>query len=334
MPEILHLGHQPADIGVDPSWMLTTATYFDPAYDTNAVIRTLTSAAKLCFYVAIRSSEDFFFSFRHRRNTGTFTTNLGIYDFIAYLNDKGDVVGGIELYHTAANQGFRTRPFVVTAGGRVYGTVNDQSPSNMTAWFDSRYSYNSGTNQLTVEFYVNGVLISSVTDTPLASYDKGIIGIQTQIPGSFSGADNTIGIAHVAVVEGASTVNRRFIRRLPSAAGTFTEWTGDVTTLGDGVSAIMTNDSGDRVSFAAGTGPAIPGGASIAGIHVGIRGEPSQDIGVVRPFVRIGGLNYFNGALTFENNKITKQVLTFDLNPATSAIWTGEPDEYGVNSGA
>lgn len=329
---ILHLGHQPADIGVPSSYLTTSTDYHDNRYDMNGLVALLGTDEKLCFELSFQPSVDLWFTFRYRRPAGSYELNVGAYDVVSFVNSGGEVVAGVELRHDDINQGLRTRAFVVGLNGRTYGSFDQRNPSDMTSWFDFKYEHDVVTNQTTVEFYIDEVLATAVTASPFHYTGVDVAGIQIQAPGSLSATALPIGVAHVAAIEGRSTLGRRFIRRLAAAQGSRNQWGGNVITLGDGEDFVSTPNYNRLETIESGDGPTLPIGGDIEAIHVVSTGEPSVTVSAVDFFVSLSGEDHFSGYVHMQGNRITKQVATFDLDPSTGLRWSAEPEEYGVAS--
>ena len=101
--------------------------------------------------------------------------------------------------------------------------------------------------------------------------------------------------AHFAVLDGVSTIGRRFVRRTPNAVGSFNEMAGSIEALKDAdiATRVSSDTAGQRLSFSL-TGPTGPAAVSaIAGVHL----KQIAQAGTTGPqatagFLRIGGVNH------------------------------------------
>lgn len=350
MSYILHLGHQPSDIGVDPLFLVTTTDNgttpaFDSSLDNNAIAYTVTdSSGILPSSIDVTpsigwpepSSDTIWFQFRWR--TGT------------HQRHDDDANGGarfVDIIDSTGNSLFRIRPYdsggieflyySVTAFGdsTVENTTVFEPGSDTVYWIDIKVTVNA--SNVTGEFYVDGSLLGSATTTnSTSSFGKPRSAVINCIgQANYTGSPSYGYLAHFAVLDNVSTINRRFIRQRPNTAGTDTGFAGSVSALADGLpSTVMSSDTaGQRQSFSI-TGPTIPASAFNA-VHIVSKAtqpvtggtSPTQLSG----YLKIGGTNYDVTAETVTTNQI---VSTWNVDPSTTNSWdnTNLPTEFGLLS--
>lgn len=143
--------------------------------------------------------------------------------------------------------------------------------------------------------------------------------------------------AHIAVLDGVSTIGRRFARRTPDLVATYDAFSGGVDAVKDGdiATRAASDIAGQRMScsLAGRTGPA--GASAIAGVHV----KQLAQLGTAGPtgiagFLRIGGVDYDASPGTPSPDMASPVYSTWDVNLADSAPWTTAalPTEVGIVS--
>jgi len=143
--------------------------------------------------------------------------------------------------------------------------------------------------------------------------------------------------AHVAVLDGVSTIGRRFARRRPDLVGTYDAFSGGIDAIKDGdiATRAASDIAGQRLSFSL-AGPSGPAAASnVAAVHV----KQLAQLGTAGPtgiagFLRIGGIDFDAAAGAPSADMPTPLYSSWDLNPADSTPWTAAtlPAEVGIVS--
>lgn len=190
---------------------------------------------------------------------------------------------------------------------------------------------------ITIEFYVDGVLQSSATAANTGGKGKPVKCVWRNY-GLFDFYSNaTCYYAHIAILDGVSTIGRRFVRRIPDLVATYDGFSGGVDAIKDGdiATRAASDVAGQRLSFtlAGPTGPA--GASSIAGVHV----KQLAQLGTAGPtdiagFLRIGGVDYDAPPGTPSLDMPSAIYSSWDTNPADSTPWTTAalPAEAGIVS--
>ena len=85
---------------------------------------------------------------------------------------------------------------------------------------------------ITLEFFVDCVLQSAATAANTAGKGKParVVFANSGLHGSYS--SRSWYYAHIAVLDGVSTIGRRFVRRSPNAIASFNQMTGSIDALG------------------------------------------------------------------------------------------------------
>lgn len=321
MSYILHLGHQPADIGVDPARISSVSAAFDSTLDNNAVVSPsgLGYTGRLNWAVSHAATSNLWLGFRYTRLTTSDTIgNTGGGDWLVFRNNSAQVVAKVTL-DSINNAGLRLR---VEAHGdtQVNSAYHDFGASLTSTWFDIQVECNS--SEITIRLHAHGALVLSATAANTAGKAPST-SIQASMQVSHDNAyAGQIAVAHIAVLDGVSTIGRRFVRLRPNAQGHYNQWRGSPVALAGGtvLGAISTRQAGQRESFTC-TGPALPPASALAALHVTFRGEGSTALGSVAVFSRIGGTDYDTTPVALPVGSIQFRAVTLPQNPATSAPW-------------
>jgi len=201
-------------------------------------------------------------------------------------------------------------------------------------WLDVRLSVGA---VITIEFYVEGVLQSAATaaNTGGKGKPRHVVFANTALHGI--NQNRTWYYAHIAVLDGVSTIGRRFVRRSPNAIATFNQMVGSIDALRDGniATRVASSAAGQRMSFSL-TGPTGPATVSaIAGVHLkqiaqAGTGGPDATAG----FLRIGSVNYDAGAVTVPSLAPMPLYSSWAVNPVDATPWSDMtlPTEVGILS--
>jgi hypothetical protein len=216
----------------------------------------------------------------------------------------------------------------------VQGSSSYIAPSGQPQWIDVCVKVGAA---ITIEFYVEGVLQSSATAANTASKGKPrqVVFANTALHGI--AASRTWYYAHVAVLDGVSTIGRRFVRRSPNAVASFNQMVGSLDALKDSdiATRVASTAAGQRLSFSL-TGPTGPAAVSaIAGIplkqiaQAGTNG-PEATAG----FLRMGGVNHDASPVTVPSLAPQPVYSSWTLNPVDASPWSDLtlPGEVGIVS--
>lgn len=331
MSHILHLGHQPSDISGVSGLISTVAAAFDPALDVNGLRVVGSSITALTI------------SIPHRAPVGDLWLGLR---YVPPSADASSIIESaasfLEFFDAAGATLAKVRPIASDERyhAQAWGDTTVQGPSSFTAasgqpvWIDVRLAVGA---EIAIDFFVDGVLHSSATAPNSAGKGKPVLTafMNRGLPGSYS--DRTWYYAHIAILDGVSTIGRRFVRRTPDAAATYAEMTGGLDALKDQdiATRVASAAAGQRLSFtlAGPTGPAA--GGAIAGVHLkaiaqGAAAGPQALAG----FLRMGGVNHDAAAVALPTLAPVPVYASWPANPADGDPWTSAtlPTEVGIVS--
>jgi hypothetical protein len=331
MTYILHLGHQPTDISGISGLLSTVAAGFDPTLDVNAIrftgVRTYAAPFAVGFAPPVG---DLWLGFRYvppnsdSETIAETTANfLEIYDAGQNRIAQIQPLTSTKRYHAIA------RGDTTVQGSSSYTAANGQPQ-----WIDLRVAVGA---DITIELYVDGVLQSAATAANTAGRGKPvqIVFANTGLHGSLS--TRTWYYAHLAVLDGVSTIGRRFVRRSPNTVASFNQMVGSLDALKDEdiATRMASTAPGQRLSFSL-SGPSGPAANSaIAGVHIkqivqGGSAGPQAAAG----FLRIAGVTHDAPAVSVPTLVPKPVYSSWALNPADASPWTSAtlPAEVGIRS--
>ena len=289
MTYILHLGHQPTDISGVAGLLSTVATGFDDTLDVNGIrfngSRTLAAPFAVGFPSPVG---DMWLGFRYvppNNDSESITqSNAGFLEFFDAENVRIAQVRPLtstNRYHAEAHGD------TVEQGSSSYFAPNGQAQ-----WVDVRLSVDA---EITIEFFVDGVLQSTATAANTGGKGKPVQVVFTNVGLHGTSQNRTWYYAHVAVLDGVSTIGRRFVRRIPNAIASFNQMTGSIDALSDSdiATRVASTTAGQRMSFSL-TGPTGPASVSaIAGVHLKQIAQAGTDgPDATAGFLRMGGVNH------------------------------------------
>ena len=330
MSHILHLGHQVTDLAGVEGRISADSAGFDADLDVNCIKITTTETASVPFSASWGPpTGDVWVGFRYRAPAdsghliGTDGTFLEFYDasntLMAIVRTERDD----EKYHAMA-----------IGDAAVDGASSFIAASGQTYWVDVRISVGV---DIIIDFYVDGVLQSSAAAPNTGGKGKPVKCIWKNHGLHDYYTNTTCYYAHIAVLDGVSTIGRRFARRTPDLVATYDAFSGGVDAVKDGdiATRAASDIAGQRKSFSL-AGPTGPAGASaIAGVHV----KQLAQLGTAGPtgvagFLRIGGVDYDASPGTPSPDMASPVYSTWDVNPADSTSWTTAalPTEVGIVS--
>ncbi len=336
MTHILHLGHQPTDISGVSGLLSTVALGFDPTLDVNGIRISTERSAATPFAINIPPpAGDMWLGFRYvtpnldgQSITETAASFLEFYDAAQNRIAQIQPVAATDRYHAVA------RGDTVVQGNSSYVAGAAQ-----VQWVDVRVAVGA---RITVDFYVDGFLHSTASAANTAGTNGGIKGKPVQILFANTGLHGMIlartwYYAHIAVLDGVSTIGRRFVRRTPASIATFNQMAGAIEALRDEdpSTRIASSAAGQRLSFTL-TGPNGPvANTAIAAVHLkqltqGGTNGPTNTAG----FLRIGAANFDGPAQAAPPLAPRPIYSTWAQNPSNAALWTSAtlPNEVGILS--
>jgi hypothetical protein len=331
MSYILHLGHQPTDVSGITGLLSTVAGGFDPTLDVNGLRFSGTRSLAAPFAIAFAPPlGDLWLGFRYvppngdsENITETTANFLEFYDAAFVRIAQVQPLNTTKRYHAIA------RGDTIVQGNSSY-----LAPNGQPQWIDVRVAVGAS---ITIELYVDGVLQSSAIAANTQAKGKPVQVVFANVGLHGSVSSRTWSYAHLAVLDGVSTIGRRFVRRTPNAVATFSQMAGSIDALKDeDVSTrVSSNAAGQRLSFSL-TGPTGPAAVSaIAGVHL----KQIAQGGTVGPqatagFLRMGGVNHDAPAVTVPTLAPRPIYSSWALNPADNSAWTSVtlPTEVGTLS--
>lgn len=331
MSYILHLGHQPTDVSGISGLLNTTAIGFDANLDVNGIRFIASRSYAMPFSLGfVAPAGDLWLGFRYVPPNGDadLITEANA-NFIEFF-DTNQVrvaqiqpVASTDRYHAVAR-----------GDTSVQGNSSYTPPNGQPQWIDVRVAVGAS---ITIDFYVDGVLHSSATAANTQAKGKPVQIVFPNVGLHGTSVSRTWYYAHFAVLDGVSTIGRRFVRRTPNAIATFSQMAGSIDALKDeDVSTrVSSNTAGQRLSFSL-TGPMGPAAvAAIAGVHL----KQVAQAGTVGPqaitgFLRMGGVNHDAAPVTVPSLAPRGVYSTWALNPTDSSAWTSVtlPAEVGILS--
>jgi hypothetical protein len=331
MSYILHLGHQPTDISGIAGMLSAVAGGFDANLDINGIrfigSRTYAAPFSIAFAPPVG---DLWLGFRYvppnadSENITESTANfIDIYDANLVRIAQIQPISTTDRYHAIA------RGDTTVQGNSSYIAANGQPQ-----WIDVCVAV--GAN-ITIDFFADGVLQSTATAVNTQGKGKPVQIVFPNYGLHGNNVSRTWYYAHFAVLDGVSTIGRRFVRRTPNAIATFSQMAGSIDALKDeDVSTrVSSNAAGQRLSFSL-TGPTGPAAvAAIAGVHL----KQVAQAGTVGPqavagFLRMGGVNHDAAPVTVPSLAPRSVYSTWAVNPTDSSAWSSVtlPAEVGILS--
>jgi hypothetical protein len=332
MSHILHLGHQPTDIAGITARLSTDAAGFDPGLDVNGLRFAGSSSHVNPFAFPIPAPQgDLWLGFRYVPPNGdaAFIT-VASASFLEILDAEQRLLAQVKpltstsRYHAIAH-----------GDASVEGASSYAAPNGGAEWVDLRLSVGA---TITLEFHVNGTLRSSATAANTAGKGKPVLVVFANRGLNGAGFGERIWYyAHVAALDGVSTIGRRFVRRTPNTIASFNQMTGSIEALRDGdiATRVASTAAGQRMSFslAGPTGPATV--SAIAGLHLKqIAQGGTEGPGATAGFLRMGGVNHDAPGITLPMVAPRPVYSTWLANPVDASPWTSLtlPTEVGIVS--
>lgn len=331
MSYILHLGHQPTDIAGISGLLNTTAGGFDANLDVNAIRHSGSSTYSAPFSFSVpEPAGDLWLGFRYvPPNADANSIARSESSFLEFYSATNVLLAQIKPITTT------NRYHAIAAGDTsVQGSSSYTAPNGQPQWIDVRVAVGA---QITIEFYVEGVLQSTATAANANAKGKPrhVVFANTALHGTSS--IRTWYYAHIAVLDGVSTIGRRFVRRSPNAIASFNQMVGSIDALRDGdiATRVASTAAGQRMSFSL-TGPTGPASVSaIAGVHL----KQIAQAGTIGPdatagFLRIGGVNHDATPETVPDLAPKPVYSSWAVSPVDASPWSDLtlPNEVGILS--
>ncbi|MEI4196582.1 FscB [Roseovarius sp. E0-M6] len=328
---ILHLGHQPADLGgIEPALMSTDPAGFDADLDVNAVKFTGGRSHSSAFSLAFPPpAGDLWLQVRLRAPD---TSSADFYykdvSVLAFRDASGNTVAEL--------RGRKSTPtiFARASGDTVTDGANGIDKGTGTVhWINVRVAVGA---DITIELHDGAGLMSSATAANTAGKGKPVSAVfgNTNMHSHFG--DATWYYAHIAVLDGTPTIGRRFARQVPGMAGAHSQWAGTLAALGDGnIATRMSSDTAGQRQSATLAGPAGPSGAAIAAVHIkAVAQAGTSGPGSLAGFLRIGGVDHDASAAALSSAVPEQVIFSWPQNPGDGAVWTDAtlPAEIGLLS--
>ena len=331
MSHVLHLGHQPTDISGISGYLSTVSAGFDAELDINGLRFSGGRSTYMPFAIAHAApAGDLWLGFRYvpPNFDAQFITesNAGLLEFLDANNVR------IARVRPLASTNFyqaEAHGDTIEQGGSSYFAMSGQPQ-----WVDVRVAL--GTD-ITVEFYVDGLLRSTATAANTAGKGKPVQVVFANGGLHSSASSRTWYYAHIAILDGVPTIGRRFVRRIPNTVATFNQMIGSVDALKDDnlASRVASTAPGQRLSFSL-AGPGGPAAASaIAGVHLKQIAQGGTDgPAATAGFLRIGGVNHDASPVTVPTLAPRAVYSSWMLNPADASPWSqfSLPTEVGIVS--
>ncbi|PQO23991.1 FscB [Rhodobacteraceae bacterium WD3A24] len=324
MSHVLHLCHQPADLGaVTSNHLSTDAGTFDPDLDVNSLRFEGNEDSRQPFYLDFDTPiGDLWFQFRTlTADDAEFGIDSNDTPFVSFYDANGALVARLRGHSD------ETIEAVAEGDSQVVGTTTFTIGQGNTYWMDIKVAVGA---DITIEFYVGGVLVSSATAANTGGKGKPVH-IKFDNPSqTWHSGTASWHIAHLAVLDGVSTIGRRFARRTPDTVGNYDQWAGSLASLGDGsVLTRMTSDTAGQRQNATLAGP------TIAGVHLkAIAQAGTSGPGNLAGSLRLNASDYDAASVALGSAMPETAFFSWAQNPDTSAAWTDAdlPDEIGLLS--
>lgn len=322
---ILFLGTTIADLDA-PALTRNTSSGFDAAYVTEGIQAAIPPDASNTFGIDLPTVTGvLWLHFEYFRPTYSLSTIVDGY-FISFINAADQTVAGIDVLDDfqRANAVGDTN---ITGAGASW-TSNARNVVDISVDVDN--------TDIVVNFYLNGVLVSTATAANTSGLKQKPTRIVFRNEDMAQTSYNAV-FSQIIVTDGESTVGWRLAEMKPNGAGALSDWTGGHAALGDTDvgTAVSSDAANERLSMTLSSylGPSSPAG--IRGVFAVSRAQKGSG-GPTRlnHFLRIAGVNYDGtGVVVPEPALPTRQIIhEWANNPATSVAWA-TADFAGIQLG-
>jgi hypothetical protein len=330
MSYILHLGHQVTDLAGVENRIATDAAGFDPELDVNCVRISAGNGSSVPFSASWPlPAGDVWLGFRYR--APSITADNIEYDgmFLEFYDAANRQVAQVRT--ESSDQKYHA---MALGDSTVEGASSFIAATSQTYWIDVRVAVGA---EITVEFHVDGVLQSSAQAANVNGKGRPVRCVWRNLGLYNSNSTATWYYAHIAVLDGVSTIGRRFVRRIPDLVATYDQMSGSVAALADDdiATRVASDVAGQRLSFslAGPVGPATP--SAIAAVHL----KQIAQAGTSGPtgaagFLRIGGVDHDAMPGAPSPDVPTPLYSSWASNPGDGSGWTSAtlPAELGIVS--
>ncbi len=331
MSHILHLGHQPTDLSGTAGVLSTVAAGFDADLDVNGLRFSGSRGQAFPFAIGFAPpAGDMWLGFRYVTPSADADTIVeSDASFIEIFDAQQNRIAQVQPSSSTNRYHAVARGDTVVQGASSYTAGIGQSQ-----WIDVHVAVAA---EITVAFYVDGLLQSSATAANTAGKGKPVQVVLGNLGLHGGSTARTWYYAHFAVLDGVSTIGRRFVRRVPDAIASFNQMAGSIDALRDGniATRVASTAPGQRLSFSL-TGPTGPAAASaIAGLHIKqIAQAGTQGPQATAGFLRIGGISHDAAPVTVPVVAPVSVYSSWALNPADGSLWNSAtlPAEVGIVS--
>lgn len=331
MSYILNLGHQPTDVSGISGLLSTASEGFDNTLDINGIrfigSRTLAAPFAVGFPAP---AGDMWLGFRYvPPNSDSESIHQSSANFLEFFD--ADNVRIAQIRPSTATNCYHAEAHGDTS---VQGSSSYFAPSGQPQWVDVRVAVGA---DITIEFFVDGVLRSAATAANTGGKGKPVQVVFANVGLHGNSTSRTWYYAHIAVLDGVSTIGRRFVRRSPNAIASFNEMVSGIDALKDSdiATRVASTAAGQRMSFSL-TGPMGPAPVSaIASVHLKQIAQAGTDgPDATAGFLRIGGVNHDASPVTVPSLAPQSVYSSWALNPVDASPWSDLtlPNEVGILS--
>lgn len=297
----------------------TTAGRFDADYVTRGIRRTSLSQGTWPLHFAhsednSADSEAWFHFEMWADRVADSTSDDG--SWLRLVGDGGKILAYIDTSNGANN----LRVYDNGGGNTSAGATFLLSPDVLNVY---DLMYKDDLTTCTFELYINGALISSITR---ASTGTRTMPRTLQFDNSDFTSANISVVYSQFIIANESTVGMKMKEVRPNAVGNYTDLAADVTAVDDDdpSSGWVGDTNAQKQSFTI-TGFTLPAGRAVHSVNVqaDVRVGPTGPQNL-RPFVRIGGVDYDLGADIAPQGNSKRGIIgaSFTTNPATTNAWT------------
>jgi len=331
MTYILHLGHQPTDISGISGLLNTAAGGFDPTLDVNAIRFSGSRPFQVPFSIGHPApAGDLWLGFRYvPPNADANVIPDAVSNFLEFFDAQTNIVAQIRPLQA-------TNRYHAIAHGdtSVQGSSSYIAANGQPQWVDVRVAVGA---DVTIELFVEGVLHSAATAANTGAKGKPVrvVFANSNLHGAYQ--NRIWSYAHIAILDGVSTIGRRFVRRTPHAIASFSQMSGSIDALRDSdiATRVASSAAGQRMSFSL-TGPTGPASVSaIAGVHLKQIAQAGTDgPDATAGFLRIAGTNHDAAPEAVPVLAPKAVYSSWALNPVDASPWTDLtlPGEVGIVS--
>lgn len=296
----------------------TTTTFFDSAYQSQGLVGPTEDTVNTILFplqATVTGSLWLHYRYFHNRNSASGMGNADGQQ-MTFWDANNVLIGTVNMLD-----------------GRTRVEVNGDSVVNGAYWtwpavgaptltFDVRVQVTA--SDITMEYYVNGALVSSATAVNTVGAKTGVRLVMldhNDIMGT-NGATAGIGMSEVIITQDEPTIGWRLATLRPDGAGTYGAWGGSWTHVlnpDDGL-FLLAAETGLRESWSLGNynGPAT--NAAVRGVFMSARADRGPTgPQTVQGFLRLSGVDYDGTPQAALRNRVL--LWEWANNPATGLPW-------------